>query len=672
MEKYVKNWFHFYDTSASFQAHLKSGFIHPDAVAFINETGQIYAQQNLFGICRKRYEELEKLVAKHVLILKNILGEEGPSVDNGIIDNLREITDFLTGYSTDETLEGVLTAIQDNLEAQINAVAEDLAAKYEDLTSRIDNLTNALFENVELLDARIDANAANIVKLQTRQDALISQLDDHIKEWQEFKAAYDAFYNYVDERLHAIDENYHAQQDSIIQIHLDIENIRTEVNEFNDKVERCINLVNNLHVLVDRLDVKFDELSQEVADFFNTKGHPNGLAPLDADGKVPAIHLPSYVDDVLEFSSRDAFPEVGEDGKIYVAIDTNLTYRWTGTQYIEISKSLALGETSTTAYPGDKGKKVTEDLAAHKADYNNPHRVTTAQLGLDKVNNTSDLDKPISTATQAALDAIDADLDAHIADKSNPHEVTKTQVGLGNVDNTSDADKPISSATQSALNLANTKIDSHIADKENPHEVTKAQVGLGNVNNTSDADKPISNATQAALDVLDTSLDTHIADKTNPHNVTKEQLGLGNVENTADKDKPVSDAVQNVLDTKVDKIIGKGLSTNDFTNEDKSKLDNLMSNRKLSTEEINELTSKNVGDLIYNITINKYVYWNGTSWEEVGDTDLSNYVTKDELEAMDALVDTKVDKVAGKELSSNDFTDEYKGILDNPWGETIE
>ena len=202
--------------------------------------------------------------------------------------------------------------------------------------------------------------------------------------------------------------------------------------------------------------------------------------------------------------------------------------------------------------------------------------------------------------------------------------------------------------------------------------MTKAQVGLSNVDNTSDLDKPISNATQAALDVLDTSLDTHIADKTNPHNVTKEQLGLGNVENTADKDKPVSDAVQNVLDTKVDKIIGKGLSTNDFTNEDKSKLDNSMSNRKLSTEEINELTSKNVGDLIYNITINKYVYWNGTSWEEVGDTDLSNYVTKDELEAMDALVDTKVDKVAGKELSSNDFTDEYKGILDNPWGETIE
>ena len=140
------------------------------------------------------------------------------------------------------------------------------------------------------------------------------------------------------------------------------------------------------------------------------------------------------------------------------------------------------------------------------------------------------------------------------------------------------------------------------------------------------------------------------------------------MDNTSDKDKPISDAAQNLFDTKVDKIIGKGLSTNDFTNEDKAKLDNSMSNRKLTSEEIEKLASKNVGDLVYNTTINKYVYWNGTSWEE--------QVTKSEfdteLDALDAVIDTKVDKVAGKGLSANDFTDDYKGILDNPWGETIE
>ena len=86
------------------------------------------------------------------------------------------------------------------------------------------------------------------------------------------------------------------------------------------------------------------------------KGAVNGVAELDESGKVPSSQLPSYVDDVLEFDSQSAFPETGESGKIYVAKDTNKTYRWSGSAYTEISASLALGETSSTAYPGDKGK----------------------------------------------------------------------------------------------------------------------------------------------------------------------------------------------------------------------------------------------------------------------------------------------------------------------------
>ncbi|SHN66071.1 hypothetical protein [Desulfitobacterium chlororespirans] len=86
------------------------------------------------------------------------------------------------------------------------------------------------------------------------------------------------------------------------------------------------------------------------------KGTANGYAELDASGKVPASQLPSYVDDVLEYANQAAFPSTGETGKIYIAIDTNQTYRWGGTGYVEISASLALGETSNTAYRGDRGK----------------------------------------------------------------------------------------------------------------------------------------------------------------------------------------------------------------------------------------------------------------------------------------------------------------------------
>lgn len=62
----------------------------------------------------------------------------------------------------------------------------------------------------------------------------------------------------------------------------------------------------------------------------------DGKADL-VNGEVPADQLPSYVDDVLEFASSSEFPAEGEEGKIYVTLDTNLTYRWSGSAYIQIN-----------------------------------------------------------------------------------------------------------------------------------------------------------------------------------------------------------------------------------------------------------------------------------------------------------------------------------------------
>lgn len=86
------------------------------------------------------------------------------------------------------------------------------------------------------------------------------------------------------------------------------------------------------------------------------KGVAGGVAELDSSGKVPSSQLPSYVDDVLEYKGIAEFPETGETGKIYVDTLTNMTYRWGGSSYVVISSSLALGETSSTAYRGDRGK----------------------------------------------------------------------------------------------------------------------------------------------------------------------------------------------------------------------------------------------------------------------------------------------------------------------------
>lgn len=118
------------------------------------------------------------------------------------------------------------------------------------------------------------------------------------------------------------------------------------------------------------------------------------------DGKVPASQLPSFVDDVIEVANYASLPAVGDAGVIYVTLDDNKTYRWGGSTYVEISPSLALGETSETAYRGDRGKIAYD----HSQTTGNPHNTTKGDIGLGNVDNTSDLDKPVSTATQTALD----------------------------------------------------------------------------------------------------------------------------------------------------------------------------------------------------------------------------------------------------------------------------
>lgn len=125
------------------------------------------------------------------------------------------------------------------------------------------------------------------------------------------------------------------------------------------------------------------------------KGAANGLAELGADGKVPAAQLPSYVDDVIEgylyngkfYKESEHKTEItGESGKIYVDLTSSKTYRWSGTAFVVISETIALGETSTTAYRGDRGKIAYDHSQIVSG---NPHKVTKADVGLGNVENKS-------------------------------------------------------------------------------------------------------------------------------------------------------------------------------------------------------------------------------------------------------------------------------------------
>jgi len=129
------------------------------------------------------------------------------------------------------------------------------------------------------------------------------------------------------------------------------------------------------------------------------KGAANGVAELDANGKVPASQLPSFVDDVIEgylynskfYKEAAHTTEItGETGKIYVDLSTELTYRWSGSVFAEISQSLALGETESTAYRGDRGKTAYDHSQVTSG---NPHSVTKSDVGLGNCDNTSDATK---------------------------------------------------------------------------------------------------------------------------------------------------------------------------------------------------------------------------------------------------------------------------------------
>ena len=107
-----------------------------------------------------------------------------------------------------------------------------------------------------------------------------------------------------------------------------------------------------------------------------------GMSASKLTGTIPTANLPSYVDDVVEGATTEDFPETGEAGKIYVATSTNKTYRWGGSSYVEISASLALGTTSSTAFRGDYGNVAYTHATAKGAAFaSGLYKITTNAQG---------------------------------------------------------------------------------------------------------------------------------------------------------------------------------------------------------------------------------------------------------------------------------------------------
>ncbi|MDK4712980.1 SGNH/GDSL hydrolase family protein [Rhizobium sp. CNPSo 4039] len=220
-------------------------------------------------------------------------------------------------------------------------------------------------------------------------------------------------------------------------------------------------------------------------------GVANGVASLDSGGKVPAAQLPSYVDDVLEFANLGAFPATGETGKIYIALDTNFEYRWSGSTYIRL-----------VASPG-----TTDALVEGSSNlYFTAARVLATVLS------------GLSTATSVAITATDTVLSAFgklqaqitslTGTVNNKLDVTGTAAAatklatartINGVSFDGTANITIADSTKEPAISAGTTAQYWRGDKS-WQTLNKAAVGLGNVDNTADSAKPVSTAQQAALD----------------------------------------------------------------------------------------------------------------------------------------------------------------------------
>lgn len=239
------------------------------------------------------------------------------------------------------------------------------------------------------------------------------------------------------------------------------------------------------------------------------------------------------------------------------------------------------GNTSAIETMEETANSISENLSGHTGDYSNPHQVTKSQIGLGNVDNTADKDKNVNSAIKDGDGNVIAETYQTLS--TSQQIVTQLESDISNnlnEINTLKSDK----ANKADLEALSEDVSEHISDLDNPHQVTKGQVGLSNVDNTADKDKPVSSVQQAALDKkADKTTVSALSESVSDNSAAIDALdaSISSLsENKADKTalNKLSTDTTTALDKKVDKASGMGLSTNDYTDEDKAKLDGIEAN----------------------------------------------------------------------------------------------
>lgn len=461
-----------------------------------------------------------------------------------------------------------LQETEDNIDQVVETINNTINEVKTELQTNIDNLESKHDTDKSELEAAIQAEEDRATKAEATLNQAI------LNEATRATVAEQA----LDLKIEA--ETLRAQKAE--------QQLQENLNNTNTTLTEHVNNKENPHE-VTKDQVGLGNVTNDAQVRRDEMGQPNGVATLDNNGKVPSTQLNGQLAHVFGIdgvATSVTLPSEGvQTGDIYYTTDNkmfynyngatwdepmapkddtiynfrncdktgdisrkNILYRWDGKDLVEISESLALGETVGTAYEGSKGKENREaliSLPASLVSNIDPIQVTTNNLQLNfSIVNKEGLNYGEVTNVQRAIPAASVDTAGVItADNYNYLTVTIPDK-LNQIDNYTINNKKISSnpvinggdvtlnnyvlgeSTEQVIptdsvNIAFGKVQlqinsnktaaeqalaNHIADQDNPHAVTKAQVGLGNCDNTSDLDKPISTATQAALDTKQDNL----------------------------------------------------------------------------------------------------------------------------------------------------------------------
>lgn len=424
----------------------------------------------------------------------NILEKDGNTLlVRGTADNIiyngdvtvKSKLDSLTEY--DSNLDSQISNLNTKIDSEVTRAKEaeeNLADEITESRRIEENLVNSLTSEIQRstdkdveLEASIKTERDRAIEVETK---LTQDLRDEVQRSTNADTKHD---------------------ESITKLTSNLADLNTKVD---DEISRAIQKENEINLNLQK------EIDRAVNSETQLQANINDEVTRATDAETLLGHR---IDDLKEFIDTNT------DN------DTNLTIRVTNleTNLTEEVNRAKLAETELANKIVQETERATqrEDfidnrITDHINDHNNPHQVTADQINVYTKDKVNDLLEAINTNHEATTDEINnnliqlrQDFGDHLIDYSNPHKVTKAQIGLDKVDNTTDLEKPISVATQEALHNLDLKIaekadgndlSDHIFDHDNPHLVTKEQIGLNNVDNTSDLNKPISIATQMALD----------------------------------------------------------------------------------------------------------------------------------------------------------------------------